>query len=86
MANDNSGKQLLNFINARNKRKHGNYELDNIKETIFFPPASADDKIEEQIVSATAQAVADIVKERPTKVRGPRKERSHLKILWLLWL
>ena len=30
---------------------------------IFFSPASADDKIEEQIVSATAQAVADMLKE-----------------------
>ena len=30
----------------------------------------------------TAQAVAEIVKERPTKARGPRRERSHLKIFW----
>ena len=45
-------------------------------------PASADDKIEEHIVSATAQAVADIVKERPTKAQGLRKEGSHLKVFW----
>ena len=61
MVNDKSGKKFLNFINARNKRKHNNYELDNIENTIFFSPASADDKIEEQIVSVTAQAVTDIV-------------------------
>ena len=48
----------------------------------MFSPASADDEIEEQILSVTAQAVADIVKEGPTKSRGPRKERSHLKIFW----
>ena len=28
MANDKSEKQFLDFINARNKRKHDNYELD----------------------------------------------------------
>ena len=45
-------------------------------------PASAGDEIEEQIVSATAQTVADIVKERSTKAQGTRKERSHLKVFW----
>ena len=35
MASDKSWKQFLNFINARNKRKHGNYELDDIEDTIF---------------------------------------------------
>ena len=33
--------------------------------TIFFSPAFTDDEIEEQIVSVTAEDVADIVKERP---------------------
>ena len=33
-------------------------------------------------MSVTAQAIVDIVKERPTKAHGPRKERSHLKIFW----
>ena len=80
MVNDKSGKKFLNFINVRNKRKHNNYELDNIENTIFFSPASADDKIEEQIVSVTAQAVTVIVQERPTKAHVPRKEKSHLKI------
>ena len=80
MANDKSGKQLLDLINARNKRKHNNYELDDIEDTIFFSPASANNEIEEQIVSVTAQAVAYIVKERPTKAWCHRKERSHLKI------
>ena len=27
-----SGKQFLNFINTRNKRKHENYELDDIED------------------------------------------------------
>ena len=82
MANDKSGKQFLNFVNARNKRKHDNYVLDDIEDTIFFSPASADDEIEEQSVSVTAQAVADIVKGQPTKARGPRRARSQLKIFW----
>ena len=30
----------------------------------------------------TAHAVADIVKERATKVGGSNKERSHPKIFW----
>ena len=30
MANVKSGKQFLNFINARNKRKHDNNEFDDI--------------------------------------------------------
>ena len=46
MANDKSGKQFLNLINARNKRKLDNYELDDIEDRIFFSPASADDEIE----------------------------------------
>ena len=46
MANYKSGKRFLNFINTRNNRKHGNYELDDIEE--IFSPASADGKIEEQ--------------------------------------
>ena len=33
-------------------------------------------------MSATAQAVADIVNERSTKTWGPRKERSCDKIFW----
>ena len=33
-------------------------------------------------MSVTSQAVADIVKEPKTKVRGHRKERSHFKIFW----
>ena len=37
MANDKSREQFLNFINAWNKRKHDNYELDDIEDTIFFP-------------------------------------------------
>ena len=36
MANDKSGKKCLNFISARSKRKHDNYELDDIEDTIFF--------------------------------------------------
>ena len=54
MANDKSGKQFINFINARNKRKDDNYELGDIEDTIFFSPAFTDDEIEEQIVSVTA--------------------------------
>ena len=34
---------------------------------IFFSPAFTDDEKEEQIVSVTAEAIADTVKERPTK-------------------
>ena len=36
MANDKSGKQFQNFINAGNKRKHDNHELDDIKDTKVF--------------------------------------------------
>ena len=36
--------------------------------------------MEEQIVYVIAQAVAHIVKERPTKARGPREEKSLLNI------
>ena len=82
MANDKSGKQFLSLINARNKRKHDNYELHDIENTICFSLASTDDEIKKQIVSATAQAVADIVNERSTKTWGPRKERSCDKIFW----
>ena len=46
MASDKSRKQYLIFINTGNKRKHGNYELDDIEDTTFFSPASADDEIE----------------------------------------
>ena len=81
MANDKSGKQFLNFINARNKRKHDIYELDDIEDTIFFSPASVDDEIEEQIMSATAQAVADIVKERQAKEWSLRKERINIMVI-----
>ena len=59
-----------------------NYELDDIEDTIFFSPASADDEIEEQIAFVTEQSVADAVKEWQTRAWGPRKERSHLKIFW----
>ena len=76
MVNDKPGKQFPNFINARNRRIHDNYETDDIGDTIFFSPASADYKIEEEIVSVTAQVVADIVKERQTKARVPRKGHS----------
>ena len=38
--------------------------------------------MEELTVPATAQVVEDIVKQRPTKAWGPRKERSYLKIFW----
>ena len=55
MANDKSEKRFLNFTNTRNKRKHDNYELDDIEDAILFSPASADDEIEEQIVSVTAE-------------------------------
>ena len=49
----------------------------------FFSSASADDEIEEEkIVSVTAQAVVEIVQERPTKAHDPRKEKGHLKIFW----
>ena len=82
MANNKSKKQLLNFINARKKGKHGSYELNYIKDKTLFSPASAQDKTEKQIVSVTTQDVSAIVKERLTKARGPRKERSHLKIFW----
>ena len=37
MTNNKSGEQFLKFINARNKRKHDNYKLDDIEDTIFFP-------------------------------------------------
>ena len=40
-----------------------NYELDDIEDTIFFSPASADDEIEEQIAFVTEQSAADAVKE-----------------------
>ena len=33
-------------------------------------------------MSVTTQAVVYIVKERSTKARDPRNERSHLKIFW----
>ena len=49
---------------------------------MFFSPASANDKIEGQIVSVPAQAVAEIVKEQPAKAQCTRKEMSHLKIFW----
>ena len=82
MANDKSEKQFLNFINARDKRKHDNYKLNDIEDAIFFSPASADDEIEEQLLPVTAQAVPYIVKERLTKAQRPIKEKSHLKIFW----
>ena len=31
ISGDKSGKQFLNFISARNKRKHDNYELQKIQ-------------------------------------------------------
>ena len=34
MGNDKPGKQFLNFINA-NKRKHDNYELDEVGKNLF---------------------------------------------------
>ena len=43
-------------------------------EDTIFSLAYADNEIEEQVVSVTAQAVADILKERPTKAWDPRKE------------
>ena len=64
MANDKSGEQFLNFVSARNKRKHNKYELDDIEDTIYFSPASVKDEIKEQIVSVTIQAVVDTVKDR----------------------
>ena len=73
MANNKPGKQFLNFINSRNKRKRANFELDDIEDTDI-------DDMEEQIVYVIAQAVAHIVKERPTKARGPREEKSLLNI------
>ena len=76
MANDKSGKQFPSFINARNKRKHDKYELDDIEDTTFFPPASADGEIAEQIVSVTAQALADTVKERATRVLEKKEVSS----------
>ena len=48
----------------------------------LFSPASAEDKIEEKIVSVVAQAVADIEKERLSRARGHRKGRSHRKVFW----
>ena len=63
-ANDKSGKQFLNFISARNKRKHDKYELDDIGDTIYFSPASVKDEIKEQIVPVTTHAVVDTVKDR----------------------
>ena len=47
----------------------------------FFSPASVDDEIEEQIMSATAQAVADIVKERQAKEWSLRKERINIMVI-----
>ena len=70
------------MLGTWNKRKHDNYEPRDIGDTIFFSSASTNDNIKEQTVSVTASAVADIVKERPTKTCCPRKERSHLKIFW----
>ena len=47
MANDKPGKKFVNFINARNKRKHDKYKLDLIIQKIqyFFPLLSVDDEI-----------------------------------------
>ena len=36
MANDKSGKEIRNFINAWNKKKHDNYELHDKEDKIFF--------------------------------------------------
>ena len=36
MAYDKSRKQFLNFISAMNERKHVNYELNDIEDTILF--------------------------------------------------
>ena len=66
MFNDISRKQFLNFRNTRNKRKHDTMNP-MMFFTIFFSPAFTDDEIEQQIVSVTAEAVADTVKERPAK-------------------
>ena len=71
---------LFKHINAHNKGKHDNFELDDIEDTKLFSPAPADDKIEEQSSSVTGKAVADIVSEVPAKARAPRKNRGHLKI------
>ena len=56
-------------------KEKNSYELDDIKIHNFLSPASADDEIEEeQVISVTAQAVVDIVKERPTKAVLEKKE------------
>lgn len=47
---------------------------------MFVSPLSAAGEVVRLAVSVTAQTVADIVKERPAKARGPRIDRTHLKI------
>ena len=75
-----SVKGFLDFISTRNRRKRVHDELDDIEEKIFYSSSAIE--LEEEIVSVEAQAVTDIIQEKPTKPRNPRKNRTHLKIFW----
>ena len=64
------------MLGTWNKRKHDNYEPRDIEDTIFFSSASTNDNIKEQTVSVTTSAVADIVKQRPTKTCCPVEKKE----------
>ena len=54
--------------------------MDDIEEKVFYSSSAI--QLEEEIVSVIAQAVSDIIQEKPTKPWNPRKDRTHLKIFW----
>ena len=66
----------MNFFRSK---KANNYE--EIEEEMFFPLHSSSE-LEEQTVVVTAQAVAEIARQKEVKPRQPRKVRSHLKEFW----
>ena len=84
MAKGTAGKQFLNFRNKIPGIKENMITTNQrIQKVQYFSPASADEEIEEQIVFVTAQAVAETVKERPTKARSPTRERTDILGPWL---
>ena len=62
------GKGFLDFISTRNRRKRVHDELDDIEEKVSYSSSAIE--LEEKIVSVTAEAIADIIQDKPTKPRN----------------